>query len=581
VRLEPGNTSAGGGANSVGTDERPGFDRIRSYIGRLCRYCSSRDDVEREARAYAAEVYADRPERLAEHLARDHERLVAHMWERWGGADPLIERNDDQAIVDLWRASGRADSWVWVDERAESMRCEGGVWRTRGAMVMAQDLLRFRDEVLWADANRSVGDRRERLTKLYMGMRQNARVDRVLALVRKHVVVSAELFDADPWLVPFPAAEGESAGVVYDARTRSTRALEPSDWITATMGVPWSQPVTTADEALVEGFLRDALPDEETIRFVLEGFGLTLLGRSLAIHALFFLYGRGRTGKSTLLSMALGAFGRLGRSASFATFAEHSRVRSGSEHSDDLASLAGARLVACSEIPDGARIGARMKALTGDEWVTARAVRGRTFDMRVDFTPWVAGNDRPAADCLDSGVERRLHVIPVNRPVPEDRVDPMLPARLREPGPARAFITLALQGLEALMERGYLTPSSVVQDTSRTYWLESNPIEGWLTDRVERTGDPRDTWRTDHAYRDWQEYVTECLGEAAHGEIKATSRQRFARIMESAGHPRDKVRAGGKRHWAFLGVKRKEGEEGGKSKHRRALSLVSVETSEV
>jgi putative DNA primase/helicase len=78
--------------------------------------------------------------------------------------------------------------------------------------------------------------------------------------------------------------------------------------------------------------------------------------------------------------------------------AEMLMIRKHSEHPAELAQLAGARMVVCSELDEGQRFAeAKIKQLTGRDSINARFLYGQPFTFTPTHTMWLLGNHRPQA----------------------------------------------------------------------------------------------------------------------------------------------------------------------------------------
>lgn len=483
-----------------------GFDRCRSYIGRLCRYETNRERVEEKAREFATTVYGDRPERLQEHLEGDHVRLVEHMWNEWGGAQPLREMNNDEAVVELFMASVEGERWAYVDETKEYMHYERGVWRRSSIGKLRDAFARFADD-LFEDANRETADpdRRERLATLAMKLKNNRPVTQAVSRYRDRIETRAEDWEINPWLIPF------NDGSVFDAELDEVRELEPQDMVTRTFGVQLD--IEPVDTDLVP-FLEATFPDPENRAYIQRCLGLSLLGRVFEEHVFLFMFGKGSTGKSTFLTMAREMFGDFGSEVDFLTFCDNPHGNAANA-TPNVAGLRGIRFACCTETPDGVRIGSKMKTLTGDKRVPVRDLYQSQSSMRVDFTPWVAGNVRPSADALDSGVERRLKILPANQVVPDERQDKLLPARLGRPGALRALFDWAIEGLDMVIQDGGELGQApeAVRVAKEEYQRENDPLAAWMMDccdRVEGAFLPHteliqslDAWGSDEFGEEW------------------------------------------------------------------------------
>lgn len=537
----------------VDVSEQPGYDRIRSYIGRLCRYESTIEAVDAKAAVFAIEVYGDRPERLKEHRERDHGRLVSHMWDQWGGSAPLAEMDNDRAIIELFQASDHASRWVYLYELKKLFRCERGVWVARDDSVLRRELCDF-SASLWDDANRETAnpDRRERLAALSLKLRQQPRVVRVAKMLMDLLSISSDEFELNPWLIPFPAGVGDRSGVVLDLEAGEVRELVPADHAMHTMGVPHG---VEPDWSAVTPFLEATFPDEELRTFVQRAAGLSMLGRVFEEHVFFFLYGRGQTGKSTFLNMLRAAFGDLARFSDFRTFCDNAHGNA-SNATPDISMLRGSRLVTCSEIPDKALLGAKMKTLTGEERIVARGLYQDAAAMPIHFTAWVAGNVRPEADALDSGVERRLKIIPVNRQVTE--VDTRLGAKLSTPGSLAAIVEWAGEGLEQVLAAGGTLGADpvVVKEASQDYWQEMNPLDAW--EAANAVADPAGFVSVAELTSSLDEWGHEEFGDGwismRRGGGKLTDKK-IGALFEAKGYARERLTVDGKSTRGYKGLR--------------------------
>lgn len=98
----------------------------------------------------------------------------------------------------------------------------------------------------------------------------------------------------------------------------------------------------------------------------------------------------------------------------------------------DIARLKGARLVTSVEPNEGVRINeGLLKQLTGDDTVTARKLYSEEFEFKPEFKLWMATNHKPIIRGTDTGIWRRIHMIPFNVQILEDKVDKNLTHKLK------------------------------------------------------------------------------------------------------------------------------------------------------
>ena len=165
--------------------------------------------------------------------------------------------------------------------------------------------------------------------------------------------------------------------------------------------------------------------DVELIDFLQKWIGYCLTGHT-SEHVLAFIYGPGGTGKSTFANVVRELLGQYARHSPMDTFL----VARGERHPTDLAGFAGARLVTAVETDEGRPWDeAKLKALTGDDPITARYMRRDFFTYRPRFKLLIAGNELPTLKSPDEAMRRRFRVVPfINRPPKPDR---NLAAKLR------------------------------------------------------------------------------------------------------------------------------------------------------
>src|SRR5688572_1796447 len=78
-------------------------------------------------------------------------------------------------------------------------------------------------------------------------------------------------------------------------------------------------------------------------------------------------------------------------------------------HPEELARLAGARMVTASETDSGRRWAeGRVKLVTGGEAINARFMHANSFEFTPNFKLVIVGNHAPAITNLDDALRRRF-----------------------------------------------------------------------------------------------------------------------------------------------------------------------------
>jgi len=213
--------------------------------------------------------------------------------------------------------------------------------------------------------------------------------------------------------------------------------------------------------------------DDDLASFLARAVGYTLSGLTTA-QSLFFLHGRGANGKSTFIETVMALLGDLGHKAraQVLMLSERERV------SNEVAALAGRRLVVTSELSDGGRLDEGLvKDLTGGDTMSARFLYGEPFTFRPTFKLWLYGNHKPTIAGTDDGIWRRVRLIPFTVQIPEKERDATLPAKLRAELPG--ILAWAVRGWQDFQLHGLGTPAAVAQATAE-YRAESDTLGQFL-----------------------------------------------------------------------------------------------------
>lgn len=256
-----------------------------------------------------------------------------------------------------------------------------------------------------------------------------------------------------------------------------TGALLPHDREAfITKQIPVNYNPDAGNPALWLQFLSDIFGvDKYMIDYIQKCVGYSLTG-STAEQCAFFLYGTGRNGKSTFLEIVRWIFG------DYATNIQPQTImvnpKSGNAPSSDIARLKGARLVTSVEPNEGMRLDeGLLKQLTGDDTVTARKMFSEEFEFKPEFKLWMATNHKPLIRGTDTGIWRRIHLIPFEVQIPLEKVDKHLKHKLAKE--AESILKWAVQGCIRWQNEGLNMPKKVL-DAVREYQREMDVISSFL-----------------------------------------------------------------------------------------------------
>ncbi|HQK95601.1 MAG TPA: phage/plasmid primase, P4 family [Armatimonadota bacterium] len=353
-----------------------------------------------------------------------------------------------------------------------------------------------------------------------------------LAQSERGIPVRLEDLDADPFLL-------NTHNGVIDLRTCELLPHDRSRLITKRAGCAY---VPGSGCTRFLQFLQRVTGDRpELMQFLWRACGYALTG-SVREQALFLCHGAGANGKSTFLEVLAAVLGDYARRADFETFLhrDHRGVP------NDLARLAGARLVTATEADEGRRLSESLiKQLTGGDRIAARFLHQEFFEFAPAFKLFLATNHRPSIRGTDHALWRRMRLVPFDVTFSPAEQDQDLPAKLREELPG--ILAWMVAGCAAWQERG-LGEAEPVRAATEAYRQEQDPLGAFLAECVqEAPGQRVPSAELYAAYTAWAE---------ANGE-HAMSHTRLGRKLKERGWVTSKDSAGasrGRMSWEGLAL---------------------------
>lgn len=219
--------------------------------------------------------------------------------------------------------------------------------------------------------------------------------------------------------------------------------------------------------------------DAHLVGFLQRMLGYLLTGDRRE-QKLFFIWGQGANGKSTLGELLLWLLGGYGMKLSSSVLMQTPHDR----HPTELAQLQGRRVAVSSELEEGQFFNeARVKELTGDDTLSARFMRSDFFEFQMTHKHLVIGNHKPRLKGGDAALARRLVLVPFRASFSGKEKDPDMPAKLKAEAPA--ILAWMVRGAVAWAAEGLELPA-VVSAASHEYLLDHNDVEQWLLDCCER-----------------------------------------------------------------------------------------------
>ena len=296
---------------------------------------------------------------------------------------------------------------------------------------------------------------------------------RTLEIVREleAIMHTVEFFDAHPDRV------GLIHGSFYNFREANSIATMPTDRISRALG---AYPIagSTPNWDMVLGHIARTDAQHEWLRLWL---GYCLTGHTREARFVF-MQGPQSGGKSTLLDVMRRVAGDF-----HVGVPEDALTGTYGRHREWLARLEGARVCTVPELGTGAWKSVLLKALVAGDQITANFMRKGSFDFVPKAKFMLAANHKPRIQKHDSGLQRRLVLIPT-RSVPSGHRDKHLRENLEQEMPA--ITHWFCKAASEYIERGSLplvpTEWMVAQEN---YFEAEDDVATWFSERVEVTGD--------------------------------------------------------------------------------------------
>jgi len=292
----------------------------------------------------------------------------------------------------------------------------------------------------------------------------------MLALAQSAVPILPTQLDADPWLLNVPNG-------TLDLRTGERREHRRRDFITRLCPTSFDAAATCPNFL---AFLTTILKDDVVlIAWLQRLLGSGLVGQALD-QILTILWGGGANGKSTLVQAITRVLGEdYALEAPVSTFMAK---REGIPN--DVARLAGARLVVASESDHGRRLNeALVKQLTGGDKITARFLHQEYFSFAPTFTMILTTNHKPEIRGTDLAIWRRVRLVPFTHTIAEaDQDEHFLDGTLLPE--AQGILAWLVAGCRAWQQHGLKAVPPAVKEATEVYRVESDLLADFLEERT-------------------------------------------------------------------------------------------------
>lgn len=297
-----------------------------------------------------------------------------------------------------------------------------------------------------------------------------AKIDAVISLARSEpgIIEAPDSFDQNPLLI-------NCKNGVLDLESGKLIPHNSDELHTKIMNVYFDP---EARCPLWHTFLSTIMDgNERMISFLQKALGYSLSGLT-GEQCFFFLFGDGVNGKSTLIRVISGILGSYSAKTRAETFYE----RIGEHINNDIACLSGKRFVSSSEMHSRRLNETLLKDVTGEDEITARYLHKEYFSFHPSFKLWMYGNERPTIRGTDTGIWRRVKLIPFSVVIPEANRIQRMPQNLLEE--SSGILNWMLEGFRMWRAEGIGTPPEVAEATN-AYKTEMDTVQQFIDERCE------------------------------------------------------------------------------------------------
>ena len=461
--------------------------------------------------------------RLVRLYGQDLRHVTGWGWLRWTGQ--RWQRNEKYVM-----RCAKATALSYYDDAAELLR------QAKQQAVIAKAAAARGDKLAEKEAQDTMNRLKERagiLSDWAKASQARSRLEALVRLAESEPTVTAEPadFDAEPWLL-------NCINGTVDLRTGALAPHQREDRLTKLAPVAYDP---TADCPTFTKFLQRIMGErQELIEFLQRLIGYALTG-SVREQMLFFWYGAGANGKSTLLNILLALLGE-----DYARQAAPDILTVGRDrHPTELADLAGVRLVASIEVAEGKQLAeAVVKQMTGGDKIKARFMRQDFFQFDPTFKIFLAANHKPVIKGTDHAIWRRIKLIPFEVTIPEAEQDKELLDKLRAEMPG--ILAWAVRGCLDWQQNGLGVPEDVKAATA-AYRDESDLLATFLAEYTELEGACQaQAGALFKAYRAW-------AANNGLSDREMLSNVRFGRQLGERGF--DKYVDHGSHHTYYIGLR--------------------------
>lgn len=407
---------------------------------------------------------------------------------------PLTDMGNSECLVELFSRDFRSCK-VMTKTKSDSK----GIFHWNDSIWEEDSKREFRTCATWTARGRKAisthAETVEARKKLYKFATDSENLGKLesmceLASTNKAIIAEGTIWDVDALKL------GVLNGTL-DLKTGRFYEPERDDYITKQATVIYDEnAVCPVWETTLNQIFRD---NPEIVPYIQRVFGYCVTGLTDQ-HLMWFWFGSGANGKSTILNTIKSLLGDFAATTSFATF----DTKNDNGRNDGLAELRGKRFVAASEGEQGRSIAeAKIKSVISSDEVQCRFLFNNLFTYKPTYKVILASNHLPDIKGTDKGIWRRVHLVPFNQTFEGTSRDLRLDEKLLTE--LSGILNWCLAGLTDFWERGGFDPPAVVLYSTKNLEQRSDLFQQWFDERL--TPSETSSLRRSTAYLDYRNYL--------------------------------------------------------------------------
>lgn len=317
---------------------------------------------------------------------------------------------------------------------------------------------------------------------------------------------------------------------IFDIETLETKSYKREDLAFYKLPFSYNPKKSSKNTEIFQKFLMstfgfnknsDEKDFKQVINFITEWFGYSLVSGN-RLHKNLVLIGQGRNGKGVFQDIWTYLVG-----------AENvSNLDLKSIHNEAAISGTKDKLINFShDLEQGQQLDTGIvKSATSGEMVTANEKFKQPYSFEFTAKLIIACNELPFIKNVGAAVKERFYILPFDRIFSEKERDPDLKIKLRSE--LEGIFTLAIEGLQRLMKRGYFDPPERCTIALDKYLKDNDVISQWIEEEGLYSDD--DVCKRSDVYESYRIFCRES-GYKSLGKAKLYERVRMA------GHKETKI----------------------------------------